>query len=211
MSFWASILAVAILLAQTASVVLAQCDDEPVPASPGSSELRPMSTSSAAIDTSFGSNGFARLTIAGHDRFMAVTVGPDGSIYGAGFITNDGDQAMAVAKLTPSGMVDASFGNGGLAVANVSVGKTAELARSITLLNDKILVAGPIERDVNAPGDAARDTDVAVVRFDMSGKLDSTWGQGGSPSSTSGPAGSPPARPSSATPRGAWARCAAAG
>jgi uncharacterized delta-60 repeat protein len=132
-----------------------------------------------AVDTSFGSGGLARLKLEGHDRFMAVTVGPDGSIYGAGFITTGGDQAMAVAKMTPDGALDTSFGDGGIASVNVAVGKTAELARSIALANGKILVAGPIEHDASAPGDAARDTDTAVVRFDASGKLDPTWGEGG--------------------------------
>jgi uncharacterized delta-60 repeat protein len=138
-----------------------------------------MSSSAVAVDTSFGSGGLARLKLEGHDRFMAVTVGPDGSIYGAGFITIGGDQAMAVAKMTPDGALDTGFGDGGIASVNVAVGKTAELARSITLANDKILIAGPIEHDASASGDAARDTDTAVVRFDASGKLDPTWGEGG--------------------------------
>jgi uncharacterized delta-60 repeat protein len=86
---------------------------------------------------------------------------------------------MAVAKMSASGALDPRFGEGGVASVNVSVGKTAELARSIVLQGEKILIAGPIERDVSAPGDAARDTDVAVLRFDASGKPDSSWGQSG--------------------------------
>src|SRR5690349_24898417 len=122
MSAWGLILSGAIVLAQI-------CDDEPVPAVPGAAEPRPMSTASASIDNGFGNNGVARLSMSpGNDRFMAVTVAPDGSIYGAGFITIDGDQAMAVAKLTPAGAVDTSFGTNGVASVNVSPGKTVELA-----------------------------------------------------------------------------------
>jgi uncharacterized delta-60 repeat protein len=138
-----------------------------------------MSTASASIDRSFGTVGLARVALDGHTRFMAVAVAPDGSIYGAGFVTVGGDQAMAVAKMTPAGALDTSFGNGGVASVNVSVGKTAELARSISLLNDKIYLSGPIDHDTTAAGDAARDTDVAVVRFDATGKLDTAWGEGG--------------------------------
>lgn len=180
MRFWGAVLSAMLLFAQSAVGALAQCDDEPVPASPGSSsEPRPASTASAAMDAGFGTGGMFRLKLNGHNRFMAVTVAPDGAIYGAGFITEGGDQAMAVTKMTPGGQLDPSFGNGGVASVNVSVGKTVELARSVFLLNAKILIAGPIERDVTAPGDAARDTDVAVVRFDASGQLDPSWGEGG--------------------------------
>jgi uncharacterized delta-60 repeat protein len=173
MSAWGLILSGAIVLAQI-------CDDEAVPAAPGAAESRPMSAASASIDSGFGNNGVARLSMSpGNDRFMAVTVAPDGSIYGAGFITVDGDQAMAVAKLTASGAVDTSFGTNGVASMNVSPGKTVEFARSVALQGDKIAISGPIEKDVTAPGDAARDTDVAVVRFDPSGQPDASFGQGG--------------------------------
>ena len=138
-----------------------------------------MSMASAALDSSYGNAGMVRVTTAGNTRFMAVAVAPDGSAYGAGFITTNGDQAMAVAKITAAGALDTSFGSDGIASVNVSPGKTAELARSIVLQGDKIVISGPTEKDVNAPGDAARDTDVAAVRFDMMGKLDPSFGDGG--------------------------------
>jgi hypothetical protein len=106
-----------------------------------------MSMTSAAVDSSFDGGGIARLSRDGNTRFMAVAVAPDGLIFSAGFVTNAGDQAMAVAKMKPNGELDSSFGCGGVASVNVSVGRTVELARSIALQNDKILISGPIERD----------------------------------------------------------------
>ena len=40
-------------------------------------------------------------------------------------------------------------------------------------------MAGPFEHDPAAEGDAARDTDIAISRFDASGTLDTTFGTGG--------------------------------
>lgn len=183
-SFGRALLALLLVFAAMAGSMPAiataqECDDEAVPASGGSAEARPMSMASAALDNGYGNAGMVRIKTAGHTRFMAIAVAPDGSSYGAGFVTNNGDQAMAVAKLTPAGALDTGFGSDGIASVNVSPGKTVEIARSIVIQGDKILVTGPIERDVNAEGDAARDTDIAVVRFDMSGKPDPSWGEGG--------------------------------
>src|SRR5690606_5353914 len=42
-----------------------------------------------------------------------------------------------------------------------------------------IIIGGPIEQDTSAGGDAARDTDFAVVRFDPTGAVDMTFGEEG--------------------------------
>jgi uncharacterized delta-60 repeat protein len=41
------------------------------------------------------------------------------------------------------------------------------------------VITGPVEHDPTASGDAARDTDIAVVRFDATGQLDPTFGTNG--------------------------------
>ncbi|MEO8341833.1 MAG: hypothetical protein ABI604_19385 [Nitrospirota bacterium] len=62
----------------------------------------------------------------------------------------------------------------GIATVNVAVGgTTAELARGVVVQSGgKIVLAGPIEHDPTASGDAACDTDIGVVRFDTTGQLD---------------------------------------
>jgi uncharacterized delta-60 repeat protein len=136
------------------------------------------------MDTGFGVSGIAAvpLNTSTHDRFMAVASGADGKSYGAGFvIVGEGDQALAVARIDANGRLDTTFGTGGIASVNVGVGgRTAELARGVVVQSDgKVVIAGPFERDVTAEGDAARDTDIAVARFDASGKLDTAFGSGG--------------------------------
>jgi uncharacterized delta-60 repeat protein len=137
----------------------------------------------AGLDAAYGKQGVsaAPLSATEHDRFMAVAIAPDGKIYGAGFVSQGGDQAMAVARLDATGALDKTFGTNGYAVANAAVGgKTAELARAIAIQADgKIVIGGPVEHDAKATGDAAKDTDVAVARFDNTGKLDTTFGTGG--------------------------------
>jgi uncharacterized delta-60 repeat protein len=136
-----------------------------------------------ALDTTLGPNGFAALPLSPstHDRFMAVTTAPDGKVYAAGYTTLDGDQAMTLARIDDKGKLDPTFGTNGVATANVAVGgKAGELARAVAVQSDgKILIAGPAEREPKGSGDAARDTDVAVVRFDAAGKLDPTYGAAG--------------------------------
>jgi uncharacterized delta-60 repeat protein len=148
-----------------------------------SSQDSPATATKLALDTAYGTSGIASvpLSASAHDRFMATTVGADGKTYAAGFVTQDGDQSLAVARLDATGKLDTSFGTGGIASVNAAAGgKTVELARSVVVQsNGKIVVAGPIEHDVTATGDAARDTDVAVARFDTAGKLDPTFGTNG--------------------------------
>ena len=115
------------------------------------------------------------------DRFQTV-IGTTGErYYAAGFDTTNGDRRMALARLSPTGSLDTSLGQGGIATVNVAVGgKTAEFARGVVVQSGgKIVIAGPVEHDPSATGDAARDTDIAVVRFDSTGQLDPTFGING--------------------------------
>jgi uncharacterized delta-60 repeat protein len=59
-------------------------------------------------------------------------------------------------------------------------GKTVEVARAVAVQPDgKIVISGPVEKDPKATGAAAKDTDIAVVRFDATGKPDPAFGKGG--------------------------------
>ena len=135
------------------------------------------------LDSTFGTNGVAQLPLAtnAHSRFMAVAAAPDGKAYGAGFVSLGADQAFAVARIDSKGGLDKTFGTEGVAQVNVAIGgKAAEVARAVVVQPDgKVVIAGPVEHDPTASGDAARDTDVAVARFDASGKLDAGFGRGG--------------------------------
>ena len=128
------------------------------------------------LDTTFGSGGILKSAISAteNDRFLSATSDADGNIFAVGWVQVSGDNQMALAKFTPDGAPDASFGTNGVATVNVaSGGKAAELGRAVDIQSDgKIIIGGPVEHDTTATGDAARDTDFAVVRFDADGKLD---------------------------------------
>jgi uncharacterized delta-60 repeat protein len=116
------------------------------------------------------------------DRFSAVTSATGNLYYAAGFTTVSDDSQMAVVRFAATGGLDPSFGSNGIATVNIAVGagKKAELARAVVVQSDgKIVIAGPIEHDTTATGDAARDTDIAVARFDATGQLDPTFGTNG--------------------------------
>jgi uncharacterized delta-60 repeat protein len=116
------------------------------------------------------------------DRFFKVVATTGNRYYAAGFTTVNDDSHMAVVRFGSTGGLDASFGSNGIATVNVAVGagKKAEFARGAVVQSDgKIVIAGPIEHDTAATGDAARDTDIAVARFDTTGQLDPTFGTNG--------------------------------
>lgn len=140
-------------------------------------------TSLTGLDGGFGQNGVLAVPLSPteHDRFMAITNGPVGSFYAAGFTSLAGDNAMTLAKIDADGSLNPAFGEGGMATVNVAVGgKTVEIARAVAVQPDgKILIAGPFEKNPKASGTAAKDTDIAVLRFDADGKPDPSFGKGG--------------------------------
>jgi uncharacterized delta-60 repeat protein len=135
------------------------------------------------LDTGFGQDGVLALPLSpdAHDRLLAVTNGPDGSVYAAGWTSPGGDNAMVVARIGSDGKLDAAFGQGGVATVNAAVGgKTVEMARAVAVdPAGKIVIAGPVEKDPKATGAAAKDTNIAVIRFDANGKPDPAFGKSG--------------------------------
>ena len=123
----------------------------------------------------------APLSPTEHDRLLAAAFDPGNRLYAAGWVAQGADQAMAVTRFRPDGSVDTGYGTAGVATVNVAAGgKAVELARSVVVqAGGKAVVAGPVEHDPAAPGDAAKDTDIALARFDESGRLDPTFGTGG--------------------------------
>jgi uncharacterized delta-60 repeat protein len=121
------------------------------------------------------------LVPGGHDRLFGVTYDAAGNLYATGVAsataTATSDLAFIVAKLTPAGVLDTSFGTNGVATLNVVASGAGEVARGIVLQSTgKIVVAGTVE---HAGATDARDRDIAVVRFNANGTPDTTFGAGG--------------------------------
>ena len=162
---------VGLFVMSSASVVIGCSSETP---SPTSNTSAPATLNSEILS--------APLTATEADRFHAITAAAGNQYYAAGFTTVNDDSQMAVALFGSTGGLDPSFGSNGIATVNVAVGagKKAELARAVVVQSDgKIVIAGLFEHDTAASGDAARDTDIAIARFDTTGQLDQTFGTDG--------------------------------
>ena len=158
-------------------------DDKQAADNEGGPAPAPERAAITGLDSTFGNAGVAKTTLsaADGDRLLSVAVGKDGKTYGVGFVSIAGDQAMAVARTKADGTLDTTFSDDGYATVNVAPGgKTGETSRGVAVQSTgKVVVAGSFEHDPTAQGDAARDTDIAVTRFDADGNLDPTFGTGG--------------------------------
>jgi uncharacterized delta-60 repeat protein len=121
------------------------------------------------------------LSPSGHDRLVTAVYDQDGNLFAAGAWADStdskADHQMVVAKLKSDGTLDAAWGKMGYATVNVAVGTNGELARTIALQSSgKIVIAGAVDH-VGATD--ARDRDIAAVRLNKDGTLDTSFGTGG--------------------------------
>jgi uncharacterized delta-60 repeat protein len=156
-------------------IALAGCD--------AATQASPSGLAPAGLDATFGTGGIKTTAVSdtAHDRFLSATSDAEGNIYAVGWAQTSGDSQMVLAKFKPDGTPDDAFGSKGVATVNVaSGGKAAEQGRAVDVQSDgKVIIGGPVEHDPTATGDAARDTDFAVVRFNADGTLDAGFGTGG--------------------------------
>ncbi len=127
-----------------------------------------------SIDTSFGDDGrvFQAFGPDSVDHLNALAVQPDGRILAVGYSdgVSPGNFDIALARYTPDGVLDPTFGNGGLVSTNI---RANEVANAVALQGDgKIVVAG-YARDGNGSGA------FALARYHADGTLDSHFGIGG--------------------------------
>lgn len=121
-------------------------------------------------DPQFGTKGYVRTDFGGsQDIAFAMALQPDGRIVVAGQCLV---QNIAVARYMPDGTLDPSFGAGGKAWTNLHGG--TESATAVALQRDgKIVLAGYAWQKSSG-------FDFAVVRYRPDGRLDASFGTGGS-------------------------------
>ena len=135
--------------------------------------------SNGSLDTSFGSSGKVLFNFQNNVSALArgVTIQTNGYIVVAG----ESKTSFALARLTPNGAFDLGFNGTGkvtVSTANSTSGAGGALDIAIqkvtvnNIIQEKVVVAGVRPSDVG-------DRDIAVLRFNPNGSLDSSFGSGG--------------------------------
>lgn len=160
-----------------------------------------------SLDSSFGAGGRVVTDFGGRQQGLRdVAIAGDGKIVVAGSINFGRDSTgtdFAVARYTPGGSLDTSFGGGdGVATASFDNSRFFDGANGVVLLpGGKILLAGNSDQ---APASAATaDEDFALARFTADGTLDPTFSTDGKVTASFGP-GNDGAGPVDVTPDGKY-------
>jgi uncharacterized delta-60 repeat protein len=127
-------------------------------------------TTAGALDNTFGTGGKVTTTIGLYDdQARAVAIQGDGKIVVAGFSLNGSYYDFAIVRYTTAGVLDNTFGTGG--IVTTSIGSYSDKGSAMVIQPDgKIVVAGSKD---------GTDNDFAVVRYTTTGALDNTFGTGG--------------------------------
>ncbi len=143
---------------------------------PGNSEFLVMRlNSNGSPDATFGTNGITRTPVgSGEDIANAMVRQPDGRIVLAGSMyAADGHRDFALARYTAAGLLDPSFGTGGL--VTTPVGPSDDYAYALLLMPwGRLVAAGSARRSTGGPGN-----DLALVAYNADGSLDRYFGIAG--------------------------------
>jgi uncharacterized delta-60 repeat protein/LPXTG-motif cell wall-anchored protein len=128
-------------------------------------------TSNGTLDNTFGTGGKATADIGNStgDNVVSATLQSDGKILivGSSYVNNEWD--FAIARFDTNGTLDNSFGTGGKTTTDLGI---HDWGNSVAVQTDgKIVLAG-------YSGTAHRN-ELAVVRYNIDGTLDNTFGTGG--------------------------------
>jgi uncharacterized delta-60 repeat protein len=121
------------------------------------------------LDATFGDGGKVLTTFEPNsiDRANALVIQPDGKIVAVGSTRSGPTSQFAVARYLPNGSLDATFDGDGLAMTPISSGVAFDLA---VQPDGKLIAAG-----WSNPG----GFDIAMVRYNPDGSLDSSFGGNG--------------------------------
>jgi uncharacterized delta-60 repeat protein len=126
-----------------------------------------------SLDTSFGGDGIVTTSLGvgvGDDKAYALVQQSDGKLVAAGYTYNGSNFDIALVRYDIDGTLDPSFGGDG--VVTTAIGTTDDVAYGIVQQADgKLVVAG------NARSNG--DYDFALVRYNLDGSLDSSFGGDG--------------------------------
>ena len=120
------------------------------------------------LDTTFDGDGKVTTSIGSSDSGEAMAIQADGKIVVAGSADIAGVREFAVARYNSNGSLDTLFDGDG--IVTTSVGDFADFANGVAIQSDgKIVAAGFTETG------GTEDTDLALVRYNSDGSLDSSF------------------------------------
>ena len=137
--------------------------------------------SDGSLDSTFGTNGIVTTKIGDKDaKAYDIALQGNGKIVMVGdsewedeFNDNGYDSAITVARYNSDGTLDTTFGSNGVVTANPTTYNA--WARTVTLYDNKIIVAGGSEDDPQI-SDATYYT---LIRYNDDGSVDDSFGQNG--------------------------------
>ncbi|MBP8250578.1 MAG: hypothetical protein KAX72_10780, partial [Chitinophagales bacterium] len=123
------------------------------------------------LDPMFGVDGLVSTEVAPYDDWgTAIALQSDGKIILAGQSGNGVDVDFSMARYTADGLLDATFGTGGVVITPVGIDD--DRCWAINIMSDgKILLCGSANNGSN--------DDFAMVRYLADGTLDATFGTDG--------------------------------
>jgi uncharacterized delta-60 repeat protein len=128
--------------------------------------------SNGSLDNQFGTGGKVTFSFGqGNSVARAIAIQNDGKIVVAGNLENQTYSNFAVARLTTSGVLDNTFGAGGIVQTSLDPG--FDLAYGVAIQSDGKIVLGGVSFDTLANGE------FAVVRYNTNGTLDGSFGNSG--------------------------------
>lgn len=116
-----------------------------------------------------------RLSATGPDQLQSATAAPDGKFYAAGFAgaAVTGPRPVTVVRLTATGL-DPAFGTNGVFTSTIDFRGGAGEVGIATQPGGKIVVSATVANATDPT-----DRDIAVLRLDATGALDTTFGVNG--------------------------------
>ena len=144
--------------------------------------------SNGRLDRSFANGGIANIGTPARiyeGGYASLAVGRHGEIYAGAETCNAGETrcGFAVSRLRRDGAVDRSFGQDGTTSVLFPGGESSPPSIAIAR-GGKVLVAG-----LMCPRGYLRDCNLALARLDRHGRLDSSFGHGGTLSASVGRGG----------------------
>ncbi|PKK88115.1 MAG: hypothetical protein CVV64_20220, partial [Candidatus Wallbacteria bacterium HGW-Wallbacteria-1] len=124
--------------------------------------------SDGTLDTTFDSDGKVRNDFEGQEIIYSIAIASDGKILAAGQI-EIGAKDFALVRYNSDGSLDTTFGNNGLVTTNIGEN---DAFKSMAIDSDgKIVAAGYYS--------IAFVNDIALIRYNSDGTLDTSFGSGG--------------------------------